>query len=68
MRYADDFAMGFQYDTDAQQMLVDLRAGLVTLGLVLHGAKTHYRYYGLPRNRLDGFYDEVRPRSANPIR
>ena len=46
MRYADDFVMGFQYDTDAQQMLVALRTRLVTFGLTLHDDKTRLLEFG----------------------
>ena len=46
VRYADDCVMGFEYDTDAQQMLVALRTRLVTFGLTLHDDKTRLLEFG----------------------
>jgi RNA-directed DNA polymerase len=46
VRYADDFVMGFQYKTDAEQMLRDLRARLEKFGLELHQDKTRLIEFG----------------------
>ena len=46
VRYADDFAMGFQYEADARQMLVDLRERLGKFGLALHDDKTRLIEFG----------------------
>lgn len=46
VRYADDFVMGFQYETDAQKMRVALRERLAAFGLVLHEEKTRLLEFG----------------------
>lgn len=46
VRYADDFVMGFQYKSDAEQMSVDLRARLEKFGLELHQDKTRLIEFG----------------------
>jgi hypothetical protein len=46
VRYADDFVMGFQRETDAREMLVALRARLEKFKLTLHGDKTRLIEFG----------------------
>ena len=46
VRYADDFVMGFQYKSDAEKMLEDLRARMAKCGLGLHGDKTRLIEFG----------------------
>lgn len=52
-RYADDFVMGFQYRSDAEKMLADLRERMAKCGLGLHGDKTRLIEFGpwAARNR-----------------
>ena len=46
VRYADDFVMGFQYESDARKMMVALRERLATFGLMLHEEKTRLLEFG----------------------
>jgi len=46
VRYADDFVMGFQYETDARRMLADLRERVAKFGLALHEEKTRLIEFG----------------------
>jgi RNA-directed DNA polymerase len=46
VRYADDFAMGFQYREDAERLLVDLRERFAKFGLQLHPDKTRLFEFG----------------------
>jgi group II intron reverse transcriptase/maturase len=46
VRYADDFVMGFQYKSDAEQMLCALRERLEKFGLELHQGKTRLIEFG----------------------
>ena len=46
VRYADDFVMGFQRETDAREMLVALRERLGKFKLALHGDKTRLIEFG----------------------
>jgi RNA-directed DNA polymerase len=46
VRYADDFVMGFQYKSDADQMMLDLPARLKRFGLELHQDKTRLIEFG----------------------
>lgn len=46
VRYADDFVMGFQSETDAREMLVALRERLGKFKLALHGDKTRLIEFG----------------------
>jgi Reverse transcriptase (RNA-dependent DNA polymerase) len=46
IRYADDVVLGFQYRTDAERFLMQLRKRLVKLGLALHPAKTRLIEFG----------------------
>jgi len=46
VRYADDFIVGFQYHTDAEQFLIALRERLGQFGLRLHPDKTRLLEFG----------------------
>jgi len=46
VRYADDFVMGFQRETDAREMLVALKERLGKFKLALHGDKTRLIEFG----------------------
>ena len=46
VRYADDFVVGFQNKTDAEQFLHDLRERLGKFGLTLHPDKTRLIEFG----------------------
>ena len=46
VRYADDFVMGVQRETEAREMLVALRERLGTVTLALHGDKTRLIEFG----------------------
>ena len=46
VRYADDFVMGFEKETDAREMLVDLKERLAQFGLLLHEDKTRLIEFG----------------------
>lgn len=46
VRYADDFVMGFQYESDARKMMVALRERLAAFGLMLHEEKTRLLEFG----------------------
>jgi group II intron reverse transcriptase/maturase len=53
VRYADDFVMGFQHETDAREMLAALKERLVRFGLALHEDKMRLIEFGrfAARNR-----------------
>jgi RNA-directed DNA polymerase len=46
VRYADDFIVGFQYESDARRMLEELRARLGQFSLELHPDKTRLLAFG----------------------
>ncbi|MBM3477448.1 MAG: group II intron reverse transcriptase/maturase [Armatimonadetes bacterium] len=46
VRYADDFVIGFQYPSDAEEMLVGLKERLGKFGLTLHETKTRLIEFG----------------------
>jgi RNA-directed DNA polymerase len=46
VRYLDDFIVGFQHRTDAEQFLIALRARLGQFGLTLHPDKTRLLEFG----------------------
>ena len=46
VRYADDFVMGFESETDARRMLADLKDRLAKFGLALHEDKTRLIEFG----------------------
>src|SRR5680860_1289831 len=46
VRFADDFAMGFEYQQDAQRFLADLRERFAKFGLELHPDKTRLIEFG----------------------
>jgi RNA-directed DNA polymerase len=46
VRFADDFTMGFEYQEDAQQFLVELRERFAKFGLELHPDKTRLIEFG----------------------
>ncbi len=53
VRYADDFVLGFEHRTDAEQFLADLRDRFAKFGLALHPDKTRLIEFGryASRNR-----------------
>ena len=53
VRFADDFVVGFEKESDATQFLTDLRERLSAFGLVLHPEKTRLIEFGrhAARNR-----------------
>ena len=55
VRYADDFVVGFQHKTDAEQFLHDLRERLAKFALTLHPDKTRLIEFGrfAAGNRLE---------------
>ena len=46
VRYADDFAMGFQHRSEAERFLRELRTRLAKFGLTLHPEKTRLLRFG----------------------
>ena len=46
VRYADDFVVGFQYQTDAERFLADLKERLARFELTLHPDKTRLIEFG----------------------
>jgi RNA-directed DNA polymerase len=46
VRYADDFIVGFQYETEARRFWADLRERLARFGLELHPEKTRLLEFG----------------------
>jgi RNA-directed DNA polymerase len=46
VRYADDFVMGFEYESDARRMMLDLNERLAKFGLALHEDKTRLLMFG----------------------
>ena len=46
VRYADDSIVGFQYQTDADRFLENLRKRLAKFGLILRLIRTHSRSFG----------------------
>jgi len=46
VRYADDFVIGFQHESDAQRCLTELRERLAKFGLELHPEKTRLFQFG----------------------
>jgi RNA-directed DNA polymerase len=46
VRYCDDFVMGFQYEADAREMLVQLKERLAKFKLTLHEQKTRLIEFG----------------------
>lgn len=46
VRYVDDFVMGFQYKSDAEQFKKDLQTRFATFGLALHKEKTRLIEFG----------------------
>ena len=46
VRFADDFAMGFEYQDDALRFLADLREWFAKFGLELHPDKTRLIEFG----------------------
>lgn len=61
VRYADDFVMGFQYETDARKMLADLRERLAAVGLMLHENKTRLLEFGKLSSHLRQARGDRRP-------
>jgi group II intron reverse transcriptase/maturase len=46
VRFADDFAAGFEYESDARRFLADLRQRMAKFGLELHPDKTRLIEFG----------------------
>jgi len=46
VRYADDFVMGFQYQSDAEQFQAELKERLAKFGLEMHEGKTRLVEFG----------------------
>ena len=46
VRYADDFILGFQYKSEAEKLLKDLRQRMAKFGLELHQEKTRLIEFG----------------------
>jgi RNA-directed DNA polymerase len=46
VRYADDFVVGFQYESDARRFWADLHVRMERFGLELHPEKTHLIEFG----------------------
>ena len=46
VRYADDFVMGFQYRSDAEQFQAELKERLAKFGLEMHEGKTRLIEFG----------------------
>ena len=46
VRYADDFVLGFQYRSEAERFLRDLKARFAKFGLALHPEKTRLLEFG----------------------
>jgi RNA-directed DNA polymerase len=58
VRYADDFIIGFQYESDARRFLEAMRKRLGEFGLSLHSQKTRLIEFGrdaAERRKLRGF-------------
>jgi group II intron reverse transcriptase/maturase len=57
VRYADDFLVGFQYKSEAEQFLTELRERFAEFGLELHSDKTRlveFGRYAIERRRERG--------------
>ena len=61
VRYADDFALGFQYERDAVRFRTDLRERLRTFGLELHPDKTRLFRFGRYAERDEGGLGRGKP-------
>ncbi|WP_288006783.1 reverse transcriptase domain-containing protein, partial [Acidiphilium sp.] len=46
VRYADDFVMGFEHESDARQMMAALKERMAGFGLALHEDKTRLLMFG----------------------
>ena len=46
VRYADDFVMGFEHESDARQMMAALKERMAGFGLALHEGKTRLLMFG----------------------
>src|SRR5579875_101040 len=67
VRFADDFVVGFEKESDATQFLTDLRERLSAFGLVLHPEKTRLIEFGrhAARNRQPGGSGSPRPSTSS---
>jgi len=65
VRYADDFVMGFQYRSEAEQFLKDLQERLQQFGLNLHPDKTRLIEFGRFAARSREQRGEGRPETFN---
>jgi group II intron reverse transcriptase/maturase len=61
VRFADDFAMGFEYQEDARRFLADLHDRLAKFGLELHPDKTRLIEFGRHAARHRGSRGEGKP-------
>ena len=65
VRFADDFVLGFQHRTDAEQFLTDLRERLTRFGLTLHPEKTRLIEFGRYAHRDRRARAEGKPQTFN---
>jgi group II intron reverse transcriptase/maturase len=65
VRFADDFVLGFQHRTDAEQFLTDLRERFTRFGLTLHPDKTRLIAFGRFAARDRQARGEGKPQTFN---
>jgi group II intron reverse transcriptase/maturase len=65
VRFADDFVLGFQHRTDAEQFLADLRERFTRFGLTLHPDKTRLIEFGRYARRDRQARGDGRPLTFN---
>ena len=61
VRYADDFVMGFQYQSDAEQFQAELKERLAKFGLEMHKGKTRLVEFGRFATGNRKRRDEMKP-------
>jgi RNA-directed DNA polymerase len=65
VRFADDFVVGFQHRTEAEQFLTDLRERLARFGLTLHPDKTRLIEFGRYADRDRRARGDGKPQTFN---
>ena len=65
VRYADDFAMGFQYEQEARWMMAELKKRLGKFGLELHSDKTRLIEFGKRSSEQRARRGDGRPETFN---
>ena len=65
VRFADDFVLGFQQRTDAEQFLADLRERFTRFGLTLHPEKTRLIEFGRYARRDRRARGDGKPQTFN---